>query len=514
MSVWSRRSSGAWIAAAWTAPLLWLALTFATDVSDGSVVSSPTAVLGDGRWGSSVTVLETYGDTPLRPGDEIQSIELTPMDEWIAGSMELAVTKGDVLDYRVRRNAAGLDLIQDLEVPVTSYPVASAVTANLHRVVLAVGLLAAGSFLVWRGARRVLALGTLAAGSATAVGLTAAPFGPQAVDLAVQRGLSRPLVGETALAVALGAVLLLVTAFPDRPPPAGGRGRAGWALLPLLAPALGYATWVVTYAAGLEEPARTQAVLDVSGPAAATAALLVLPALATSYRAATEPHHRVAVRLLVVAALASALLVAILHVAPVLFRGAPLVPWDVLAVLLVPLVLACWVVAVLDYRLVEVDALLRRSLVQLVLLTLLGALFLVGVGAVNVTSGGSVQSMVTGGVVVMILLPVAVVLRRTLRRLAYGERADPARGRVAPASPGHRHRPGGGAARDLGAAEPKPPALVRRDRGHRQRRGRAVPHRPRRAPRAADVGRPGGGRASPRPARHGGQRHARPVRPA
>jgi signal transduction histidine kinase len=406
------------------APLVWLVPAFSTDVSDGTVVSSPTAVLGDARWGSSVTVLDTYGDTPLRPGDELLSIEQTPMADW-AGGETRPVEPGEVLDYEVRRGAGGIDLIQDIEVPVTAYPVGPAVVANLHRVVLALGLLVAGSFLVWRGARRPLALVTLGAGSAAGVGLTAAPFGPQAVDLLQPGGLTQHAVGEAALAVTLGALLLLVTVFPDPPSLGGARRRALWALAPLLAPAAGYAVWLLTYAAALAEPARTQAALDVTLPAAATAALLAVPAIAVNYRAA-EPQQRVAVRLLVVATLAGALLVAILHVAPVIFRGAPLVPWDVLAVLLIPLVLACWVAAVLDYRLLEVDALLRRSLVQLVLVTLLGALFLVAVGAVNVTSGGSLRSMVTGGVVVMILLPVAFVLRRTLRRLVYGERADPA----------------------------------------------------------------------------------------
>ena len=56
-----------------------------------------------------------------------------------------------------------------------------------------------------------------------------------------------------------------------------------------------------------------------------------------------------------------------------------------------------------------------------------GRVFLSGAGAVNVASGASAPSLVTGGVVALVLLPVAVLLRRVVGRLVYGERAYPDR---------------------------------------------------------------------------------------
>ena len=70
---------------AWLAPLLWLALVLPGSPSDGTVVTSPTAVLGDSRWGPSVTVLRTYGDTPLRTGDEVLAVEGRAVDAALTG---------------------------------------------------------------------------------------------------------------------------------------------------------------------------------------------------------------------------------------------------------------------------------------------------------------------------------------------------------------------------------------------------------------------------------------------
>jgi signal transduction histidine kinase len=96
-------------------------------------------------------------------------------------------------------------------------------------------------------------------------------------------------------------------------------------------------------------------------------------------------------------------------------------------VVLVPVVLVCWVAAVVGYRLAELDATLRRSLLQLVLASVVGAVFLVAANAVKRAAGTSVRSMVTGGVVALALLPAVLLLRRAASRLMYGDRAFPYR---------------------------------------------------------------------------------------
>ena len=101
----SRGGRVALIVAAWVGPLGWLAFWPFTATSDGTVVSRPAAVLDEGRWDESLRVLETYGDTPLRPGDEILQIEGTAGRRARRPRRRRPPDRGDVLSYRVRRQA-------------------------------------------------------------------------------------------------------------------------------------------------------------------------------------------------------------------------------------------------------------------------------------------------------------------------------------------------------------------------------------------------------------------------
>ena len=67
------------ILAAWAIPVVWIVAMLGTRPSDGSVVwSSPLG--GGDQWGSSVVVRETYGDTPLLPGDELLEVDGVEID--------------------------------------------------------------------------------------------------------------------------------------------------------------------------------------------------------------------------------------------------------------------------------------------------------------------------------------------------------------------------------------------------------------------------------------------------
>ena len=107
--------------------------------------------------------------------------------------------------------------------------------------------------------------------------------------------------------------------------------------------------------------------------------------------------------------------------APRRITGEPLIPWPILALLLAPAVLSCLAVAILRYRLDEIEPTVRRTLVQAMVVTLVGTAFVAVVGAVNLASDTSFESMVAGGVVAVLLLPLALALNRWLRRLVYGD---------------------------------------------------------------------------------------------
>ena len=95
--------------------------------------------------------------------------------------------------------------------------------------------------------------------------------------------------------------------------------------------------------------------------------------------------------------------------------------------MLLPLLLAGLVLAMLRLRLDEIDAAVRRSLVQLVVVALVGAVFLAASGVVGRASDTSFGSMVAGGVVALLLVPVAVAVRRAVITVVYGDRDFPYR---------------------------------------------------------------------------------------
>ncbi|HEX5087896.1 MAG TPA: sensor histidine kinase [Nocardioides sp.] len=419
----SRTGRWALVTAAWVGPLVWLALWASLTPSDGTVVTRPGAVLGEGRWEDSLLVLETHGGTPLHTGDRILAIEDTEMPRLVSEARLADASEGDVLRYLVLREGAELDVRQQVEVPITRYAVIDALLDDPHLLVAPLALLVAGTFLVVRRAQPVAAGATLLGGAAAGIALTAQPLGVQAYEAAGGGTLWPHLVGEAAVGVGLGALLVAAWAFPQ--PPDLLVGGRGWLLLAV--PFAAWACWLVAYAARQPEPVRSQAALDLTLPAVAVAATLTVLAIASGGRRARSIDQHVALRLVMSALLTALVVILVLDLVPLALRGSPLVEREVLLVVLVPVVLACWVAAVVGYRIAELDDTLRRSLLQLVLVSLVGAVFLVAANAVNLAAGTSVRSMVTGGIVALALLPAVLLLRRAAARLLYGDRAFPYR---------------------------------------------------------------------------------------
>lgn len=100
------------LAAAWAVPVCWTLLALLATPSDGTSLTSRLVPSGTVHWGGSVRVAATYGDTPLRPGDEVQAVDGTSVSDWVEGRAAEALEPGDVVRYEVRRAGAGLDLIQ------------------------------------------------------------------------------------------------------------------------------------------------------------------------------------------------------------------------------------------------------------------------------------------------------------------------------------------------------------------------------------------------------------------
>jgi len=421
----SRLRKSAILALAWVTPAAWLVVALFTGPSDGTTITAPTGLPHGATWSETPAVVRSYGDTPLRPGDLILEVEGLSLGEWIdRGGADRAV--GDHVSYRVRRPGVGLDRELDLDVELTSYPLKEALTANATPAVLVVLLLGASSFVFWRrptdpAARAFLAVGTLTPGAATAY-----PLGLGPIDLAGSRGVWPHLGGEIAFTLALGSVLALTFAFPwvrrrlQRQP-------IWWAGVPLL-PFAGYAVWVLAVAdRRATDPGRLEGLITLSGAALVVSIPVMILAMVHGYVRSPTREDRTAIRLVALALGAASVVWVIVGELPRRVNGHPLVPWSVQALVLVPTVIACLTAAMLHYRLHEIDSAARRSLIQLIVASLIGAVFLAAVGAVDLAADTSYASMVLGGVVALILLPLAFGLRRAVSGLVYGDRAFPYR---------------------------------------------------------------------------------------
>ena len=230
------------MAAAWAIPIVWIAVALLSGPSDGTAVSPPASMLGEDRWGQSVTVVRTYGDTPLREGDVISRIDDVPIDEWVTDPPDDSRAVGDVVRYEVIRPGAELDQRRVIAVPLTRYPVAEAASRNIVPLALVGMLLAAASVVFWFRPRMPAAVAFLASATLVPAMLTSWPFGLGAIDLAGSRGIWPHLVGEALCAIGIGTLLLTALVFVAWP--RGARGR--WALpVAYGVPLAGYAAWAL-----------------------------------------------------------------------------------------------------------------------------------------------------------------------------------------------------------------------------------------------------------------------------
>ncbi|MET0524867.1 MAG: sensor histidine kinase [Nocardioides sp.] len=415
------------IAAAWAIPFAWIAVALLSGPSDGTTISHPTAMLDEDRWGDTVTVVRAYGDTPLREGDTIRAIDGRSIDDWVRsdGAPQRAV--GESVSYLVQRTSGSALVLEiEIDVPLTRYPFADAVTRNFSTVTVAALFLLAASFVFWHRSRTATAWAFLAAATLVPTVLTSWPFGVGAIDLAGSRGIWPLAAGETGCALGLGALLLTALAFAT--PGSWLRDhRAAW-LLPVAVPFVGYAVWAVAVAQRLDPAAaRIQGLATVAAPALVTTAPAAVGVLLLGYLHARDRGDRLAFRL-VLLAIAGGIGVRILLVdLPARLADGHLVPWQLLSLLVVPAVLSCVVAALLHYRLDDIEPVVRRTLAQALVATVVGAVFVAVASGVNLASDTSFDAIVAGGVIALLLLPLAVALQRILRRLVYGDREFPSR---------------------------------------------------------------------------------------
>jgi signal transduction histidine kinase len=411
------------LAAAWALPVGWLLLALTAGPSDGTRLAS--SLLPDGtRKVESLTVARTFGATPLLPGDEVQAVDGRAVEDWLAGGDAPGREVGDVVRYEVRRSGEALDRIQQVEVTLVPYPVAAALRSGWQAVLAAVALLVAGSAAFWARPRAGSTRAFLVAAALLPAVLTSTPFGVGAVDLVGSRGVWPEAVGEAMAALGLVAVVVAVLCLVRLPGP-----QRRWApVLALVAPLVGYAAWL---GLALDDAASRAARLDVLTTVAVPALWAVVPALvgaaALAHARAEQRDEVLATRLVLLGVGAGLGTWVFLGQLPVWLAGETPLRWDVLSGLALGVPLACVAVAAARFHLDEIEPRVRRGLVQALVLVVVGAAFVALVRAVDAAADISVGSMLTGGLLALLLLPAAVAVQRLVRRLVYGDRVFPDR---------------------------------------------------------------------------------------
>jgi len=417
------RSARVVIAAAWALPVAWLIAGLVMRPSDGTVVWSP-AFAGGAPWGDSVTVSETYGDTPFRVDDEVTEVDGKPVADWLAGRVRTDLAVGDKVVYGIQRiGPGGLGQEQRPTITLTRFPISAAIAEDLPVVVGGALLMLAGGIAFFLRPALLAARAFLGAMSLAPAGLFSTRWGIGAVDLAGGRGLWPHVVTEAICVVGLGLAVLAAVAWRA---PRGRLAARPWvAPITVLLPFAGYAAWAAARTSTTDGPELTRALLSVAVPSLAVAAPAVLVALAFTYRLARTREVRLAARLALLVLLAGLTARVMLGDLPELVTGDPILPWEVLLLLLTPPMLAGVVVALVGYRLDDIEPAVRRTVVQGAVAAVVGTAFVVVAGTIGQAADVPVGSILAGGVVALLVLPVAVAAQRGVRQLVYGDRDLP-----------------------------------------------------------------------------------------
>ena len=412
------------LAAAWLAPLAWTAAVLLAGPSDGSSLHSVLGPSSGVRSADAVVVARTYGETALRPGDEVLGVDGRTLDAWVdAGVPRRDV--GDVVRYEVRRAGEGLDRIQQVDVRLTHYPVAAALRAAPHVVALVALLLLTGSLVFWSRPTAGTTRAYLAATALLPAALTSAPFGVGVIDLAGSRGVWPRAAGEGLAALGTVALVVSVARLVHTD------GRVLPRIVPgvaLLAPLAAYGVWLgVALPAAASSPERLMVLGTVAAPAVAATVPLMLLTGALARARAERREDLLATRLVLLGLGAGVGAWILLGQVPPVVGADPPLRGDVLTLLAAGVALGCLAVAAAHYRLAEIEPRVRRGLVQALVLVVVGAAFVALVRAVDLAADISAGSMLAGGLIALLLVPVALAVQRTVRRLVYGDREFPHR---------------------------------------------------------------------------------------
>ncbi|MGK5173099.1 histidine kinase [Geodermatophilus sp. CPCC 205761] len=411
------------LAVALAVPVAWLVVSTGACLSDGSLVYPE----GSGSWGDSVPVRRVYGDSTLRQDDRIIAVDGIPLQRWVSGGGTHDTRHpGETVNYVLQRDGTR----QDRAVLLTEYPLLEAVRANIVVASAPLVMLMVAGFVYWHRPREPAARLMLAGAVLLPLYATAWPVGLQVIDLAGGCGPWRYIVADLAAAAMWAVLLHLALVFPDPHPAVAISRWVPWVAY-LVPPLLYAAQLALTLPAAGDPLARLERLLLVSAPSALVIPALVAGFLVAGYRRCKDPAIRRPLQWIYVSFLLALVLYVGLGQVPDWLGGEPLLDWRWVVPLLLPMPVALGA-AVLRYRLLDIQVIVRRSAVYVTLTTALFSLSLAAVAVLTMALPGQeiarrpeLAVFIASLVTVLCINPLHRWLHRTVSRLLFGARHDP-----------------------------------------------------------------------------------------
>ena len=389
-------------------PLLWVILVRLVAPADGTAVfpSAPP-------WGpDGVVIQEVHADrSPLRPGDRVIAVNGTALETWA----ERPEYPGDHPVYRLVRDGTTIDV----EVTLSRYPWTNAFGSHLPAMVFVGVQLAVAGFVILRRSRDPAARALFAAAVLQIAGGDAYPLSSQVVDVVTGR-VWPTVVSDSANALFWGAMLHFAVVFPQRWPILARRPRLVAVIY--IGPFLLYGVSALIRSAGATSLERLGLLAAVSPAAANVFPLLIVSALVVSYVKARDPLARQRMRWqLYTFGFGTAGYLGFGRL-PEWLTGQPLIRYDLLVLFFLPCPIALGL-AVLRYRLFDIQIILRRSLVHGLVFTGLLAGYLAVFQLLSLVFHPVPLPALAA--VALTALPAGTYLRRIVSRRVFGARDDP-----------------------------------------------------------------------------------------
>ncbi len=406
---------------------------------------------GQSVWRPGGVVVTPLQDVPggLRQGDIVVAVAGRSMESWAQALLQSSTTSptgwaqpgrsplpvgirsstprpnwqfGQTVTYTVVRNG------QHLDVPVTlgHYPLGTILISEWSTVLFALVFLFVAAFVfLLRPDDRAARVQLLIAASIT--GATTWSLGLQVGDLV--NGIGFWLYMATTVGVYTlfwVGILHFALVFPE-PHPVVAKHPWTIPLIYIVPYAFSFA-----YLAGAWPGAAST--LDWIGRWASGAGdlefvyvVLTIVTVIWSYRANRTTADRQKIRWLVFAALVSGGGVIFLWYLPTIILGQPLLSSNGLGLLALPYPLVL-PIAILRYRLFDIDIIINRTLVYGILTAIVVGVYILVVsilGTLLHASGNFLISLLATGLVAVLFQPLRARLQRVINRLMYGERDDP-----------------------------------------------------------------------------------------